>query len=141
MKKRLLKTFNPEREVTIDTDISDHITAGTLSQKEQSVKFISYKMNATEQNYTITEKEILVMMQAIKEWRRYLEETRKTGRIRINHKNLTYFQDARITNRRQARWALEIQNISFQLEYIKEKENTVTDAIIRRKDATEKLEP
>lgn len=141
IKERLLRTFNPKKKVIIDTDISDHTITEALSQEEQPMKFISHKMNIAEQNYTITEKEMLTIMQAIKEWRRYLEKAKETGRIRTDHKNLTYFQDARITNRRQARWAFEIQKIPFKLEYIKGKDNTIVDIITRRKDATEKLEP
>lgn len=62
MKERLLRIFDPGKEVTINTDISDHITAGALSQEEQPVEFILHKMNTTEQNYTITEKEMLAVM-------------------------------------------------------------------------------
>lgn len=67
MKERLLRTFDPGKEITIDTDASDHITAGALSQNGQSVEFISHKMNIAEQNYTITEKKMLTVIQAIKE--------------------------------------------------------------------------
>lgn len=59
----------------------------------------------------------------------------------MDHKNLIYFQNIRITNRRQAQWALEMQNIPFRLEYLKEKENTIADTLTRQKDMKENLEP
>lgn len=67
MKERLLKTFESEKKMTIDTDASDYTTTGAVSQEAQSVKFILYKMNTAEQNYTITEKKMLTVVQAIKE--------------------------------------------------------------------------
>lgn len=56
-----------------------------------------------------------------------------------DHKNLEYFKMARILNRQQARWALEIQDIPYRIKYRKGIENTVADALLRRKDHTEPL--
>ena len=65
------------------------------------------KMTSAEQNYTITENKMLAIIQAVKEWRKYLEGLKTRAKIITDHKNLTYFQEAKITNRQQARWALE----------------------------------
>ena len=97
---------------------------------------MSKTMNQVEQNYGITEKEMLVIIQAIKEWRKYLKGTQRKVKIVTDHKNLEYFKHAKITNRRQARWALEIQNIPYQIEYRKGKNNIGADALTRRKDQT-----
>lgn len=67
IKKRLLRIFNSEKPIVIETDVSDYTTAEILSQEKQSVEFISHKMNKTEQNYIITEKEILAVIQVVKE--------------------------------------------------------------------------
>ena len=65
-------------------------------------------MTTTKQNYGITEKEMLVIVQGIKQWRKYFEGIRRTVTIITDHKNLEYFKNAKITNRRQTRWILEI---------------------------------
>lgn len=83
----------------------------------------------------------MTVIQTIKEWRRYLEESTIDNIIVTDHKNLIYFQNARIINRRQARWTLEIQNIPFRLEYQKRKDNVIADALTRKEDAIEELEP
>ena len=83
---------------------------------------------------------MLAIIQAVKEWRKYLERSKTRAEIIIDHKNLTYFQEAKITNRRQARWALEIQDVPYHITYMKGEENVVADALSRKEDNTEPFE-
>ena len=138
---RLIRHFDPNLPLTMETDASDHTTAAVLSQENGPLAFMSKKMTAAEQNYGITEKEMLAIVQGIKQWRKYFEGTRRTATIITDHKNLEYFKNAKITNRRQARWALEMQDIPYQIQYRSGKENTQADALTRREDATEPLPP
>lgn len=70
------------------------MTATVMNQEQKSMKFISKKMNMAKQNYIITEKKMLTMIQVVKEWKRYLEESKQENEIIIDHKNLTYFKEA-----------------------------------------------
>ena len=103
----LLGYFDPTKRLIIETDASDHTTAAVISQEVegglQPLGFMSKKMTSAEQNYTITKKEMLAIIQAVKEWRKYPEGSKTRADIITNHKNLTYFQEAKITNRQQAR--------------------------------------
>ena len=65
----------------------------------QPLGFMSKKMTSAEQNYTITEKEMLAIIQAVQEWKEYLERSKTRVEIIMDHKNLTYFQEAKIINR------------------------------------------
>ena len=46
----------------METDVSDHITITVLLQKNGLLTFMSKKIIATEQNYEITKKKILIII-------------------------------------------------------------------------------
>ena len=98
-------------------------------------------MTSAEQNYTITKKEMLAIIQVVKEWRKYYEGSKTRAKINTDHKNLTYFQEAKITNRQQARWALEIQDVPYHITYRKGGKNVVANALSRKEDNIEPLKP
>ena len=56
----------------------------------QIVAFYSRKMIGLELNYNIYNKELLIVVKALCEWRVYLEGTKYSIQIYINHKNLLY---------------------------------------------------
>ena len=150
LKKELLKApllgyFDPTKRLIIKTDASDHTTAAIISQEIerglQPLGFMSKKMTSVEQNYIITEKEMLAIIQAVKEWRKYLKGSKTGTKIITNHNNLTYFQEAKITNRQQARCALEIQDVPYHITYKKGEENVVANALSRKENNTEPLKP
>jgi hypothetical protein len=45
-------------------------------------------LNAVEQNYEIHDKEMLVVMRSLEEWRHFLEGVKHTVEIWTDHKNL-----------------------------------------------------
>ena len=149
-KKKLLRApllgyFDPTKRLIIKTNASNHTTAAVISpeteRRLQPLGFMSKKMTSAEQNYTITEKKMLAIIQAVKEWSKYLEGSKTRAVIITDHKNLTYFQEAKITNRQQAKWALKIQDVPYHITYRKEEENIVANALSRKENNTEPLKP
>ena len=51
-----------------------------------------------------------------------------------DYKNLIYFKKVRIINRRQVRWTLKTQDISYELIYRRENENILINVLIKRKN-------
>ena len=65
----LLEYFDPIKRLIIETDASNHTTAAAIFQEIerglQPLGFMSKKMTSAEQNYTITEKEMVAIIQAV----------------------------------------------------------------------------
>ena len=91
----ILTIFNLEREAILETNISDYTIGIYLTQKEnnskiQIVAFYSRKITEPELNYNIYDKKLLTIVEALREWRVYLEGTKYSIQIYIDHKNLLY---------------------------------------------------
>jgi len=92
----------------VEVDASDYATGGVLSTKCEDgkwrpVAFISKLLNATEQNYEIHNKEMLVVIRCLEAWRHYLEEAKQEFKIWTDYKNLQYFITSQKLNQRQVR--------------------------------------
>ena len=74
-------------------------------------------MNKHEINYEIHDKELLAITSAFKEWRRYLAGARHKIIVYTDHRGLEWFTQNKPLNRRQARWALELDGFDFQIIY------------------------
>ena len=78
--------FNAQFE--IHTDASKLQIGAVISQKGKPIALYSRKMNSTQQNCTTTEKELLSIVETLKEFRNILLGHQIT--VYTDHKNLTY---------------------------------------------------
>ena len=100
-----------------------------LLQEGRPVAFESRKLNSAELNYTVTEKEMLAVVHALRVWRCYLEGAEFT--VFTDHVSNTFFQTQPNLSRRQARWSEFLQRFGvFKWEYLKGERN-VADALSR----------
>ena len=67
-----------------------------------------------ERNYDIYDRELLAVIQALKEWRHYLTGTEHPVTIITDHKNLGYFKQPQKLSCRQARWWLFLQEYDIR---------------------------
>ena len=82
----------------------DFATGAVLTQQVENetwhpVAFYSKSLTPVECNYEIHDKEMLAIIQALDEWRHFLEGTQHPVKIWTDHKNLEYFMTARKLNR------------------------------------------
>jgi len=85
-----------------------------------------------EYNYDIHYKELLAIVQAFHEWKRYTRGNPKQIRVLTDHKNLVTFMTTKELNEQQARWMQELNQYKFKIEYRPGKEGGKPDALTRR---------
>ena len=138
----VLAHFHPDRPSTIETDASDFAIAAVISQPDNNgvlhpIAFYSRKLTPSELNYEIYDKEMLAIVTAFKEWRAYLEGAAHPITIYTDHRNLEYFTETKVLNRRQARWSELLANYNFTIVYRPGKSMGKPDAMSRRHDFSE----
>ena len=89
----------------VEVDTSDYMTGETLLVKGADGKwrlaaFVSKSLSLAERTYEIHNKEMLVVVWCLEDWRHYLEDTKKEFEIWTNHKNLQYFMSSQKLNHR-----------------------------------------
>jgi hypothetical protein len=126
----LLCTPDEALPYEVVTDASDIGLGAMLLQEGHPVAFESRKLNSAELNYTVTEKEMLSVVHALRVWRCYLEGADFT--VYTDHVSNTFFQTQPNLSRRQARWSEFLQRFGvFPWKYRKGA-NNVADALSRR---------
>ena len=141
LKKRLVSApvlahFNPNLPLRVETDASDGVTGGVLSQKHADgewhpVAFLSKTMVGAELNYPIHDKELLAIIHSFQHWRAELEGTPQVIEVLSDHSALEYFMTTKVLTARQARWAEVLSRYNFQIMYRPGVRNQV-DALTRR---------
>ena len=112
----------------IHTDASQYQLGAVISQESKPIAFYSRKLTSAQLNYTTTEKELLAIVETLKEFRNILMG--QTIIVYTDHKNLTYkvFNTERVM-----RWRLICEEFGATLNYIKGNHNIVADGLSRLK--------
>jgi hypothetical protein len=146
----VLKPFDWIKEAIIETDASDFVSTGVLSQHNDEgvlclVAFFSKKHSSVKCNYEIYDKELLAIIRCFEEWRPEVEGSEIPIKVLSDHRNLEYFMSIKMLNRRQARWSEFLSRFNFKINYRPSKQGEKPDALTRRsedlpKEGDERLE-
>ena len=93
------------------------------------VAYRSASMQPAERNYQIYDREMLAIIEALKDWRYFLEGLDAEFEIVSDHSNLEYWRTAQDLTRRQARWSLYLSRFNFRLVHRAGKSNTQANAL------------
>ena len=102
----ILVHFDTGQSICVETDASDFVIAGILSQVQEDkqwhlVTFWSCKMQGTECHYETHDKELLAIVESFKRWCHYLEGSQFPVCVLCDHANLCYFMTTKELNGRQ----------------------------------------
>ncbi len=136
-----LRILNLTCKKVLKTDVLNFAVGACLYQIEDGQqRFIAYqfkKLSEPEKRYEVHDKELLVIVKALQDWRPYLTDTEKSIQIYTDHKNLRNFATMKQLNWWQVHWAEQLANYEFQIHYKKGNENDEADALSRQPDHKE----
>ena len=120
VKALILYHFDPEYHIRIETDVSRYAIGGVLiwlilddSGRWHSVAFFSWKMIPAETRYKMYDGELLVIVEAFKTWRYYLEGSQHEVLVPTDHNNLRRFMNTMSLSYRQICWGQELSCYHF----------------------------
>ena len=125
-KEVLLAYPDFNEEFVIHTDASHTQLGAVISQKGKPIAFYSRKLKPEQTRYTTTERELLSIVETLKEFRNILLGQRIV--VHTDHKNLTC---KNFNTERVMRWRLILEEYNPELRYIKGEHNIVADALSR----------
>ena len=120
MSTLILVQLNQDVPFRLETNASGYATGAVLSQlcddgKWHLVGFTSKGLDSAGRNYKVHDKELLLVIQGLEEWRHVLEGTKHMIQILNDHRNLTYFRMSQNLNLWQAHWSLWLAQFDFCL--------------------------
>ncbi|KAL5004549.1 hypothetical protein ScPMuIL_018005, partial [Solemya velum] len=117
----------------LDTDSSDHSSGAILSQlhegEEKVISYYSTTHSAPERRYSVTRKELLAVIKAIKHFRHYLY-----GRefvLRTDHASLRWLMGFKEPQGQIARWLEFLSSYQFTIEHRVSSKHLNADALSR----------
>ncbi len=110
----------------IHTDASHTQLGAVISQRGKPIAFYSRKLNPAQTRYTTTERELLSIVETLKEFKNILLGHKLI--VHTDHKNLTC---KNFNTERVMRWRLVLEEFGPELRYIKGENNIVADALSR----------
>ncbi len=132
----ILVSFDHTCTTVMKTNFSGWCIGEILLQLMNNVwrlcAYYSKKNASAECNYKIYDKEMLIIIQCLKEWNAELRSV-SSFQICMNHKNLKYFITVKKLTEWQMRWSLVLLQYNFFILYLLSKQNERADALLRQK--------
>jgi hypothetical protein len=133
----VLARFDPDRDVIVEMDASDYVSASVLSQYNDDnvlhpVAYFSKKHSPVEYNYEIYDKELLAIIRAFEEWCPELQSIINPIHVSSDHKNLEYFMTTKLLNRYEAPWSQFLSQFNFKIVYHPSTAGGKPDALTHR---------
>lgn len=123
------------------TDASKSALGAVLSQirdgEERPICYASRQLRAPEQNYSTTERELLAVIWATKQFRCYL--LGRKFKLVTDHAALRWMLSLRDPSSRLTRWALRLEEFDYEVEHKAGRKHSNADALSRAVAAVRKV--
>ena len=133
----VLRHFNPDLPIRIETDASKWAIGSIISQKEDGrwkpMAFRSRKLKGPELNYSTPDGELLGIVDAFQAWRHYLAYSKYKVEILTDHLNHRYLSTKSNLSNKQVSWLQQLEPFNYEIIYRPGKENPA-DGLSRRPD-------
>lgn len=131
------------KQFILSTDASNQCIGAVLSQmdangKRKMVHVFSKKLDNVQQNYSLTDKELLDVVKSIEYFKSHLIGSRFV--LETDHRALRYFNTTCQPNSRLMIWSLFLQDFDFNIKYIPGDKN-IADGFSRYINTLEKSLP
>ena len=144
----ILRNFDSESHIWIKTDALGYAIGGVLSKLASGtrpdgvvtktdlgqwhrVAFFFRKIILIETRYETHNGKLLAIIEAFKTWSHYLKGCKYEVFVLTDHNNLCCFIDLKSLSSQQVRWAQELSQYYFQINYCQGKANVAADALSR----------
>jgi len=131
-----LRILNLTCEKILKTNTSNFTIGACLYQiKDEQQRLIAYwfkKLSELKKRYEVHNKELLVIVKALQDWRPYLAGIEKPIQIYTDHKNLRNFATMKQLNQQQVCWVKQLADYEFQIHYKKNNENNEADTLSKQ---------
>ena len=122
----------------IYTDASTYQLGAVITQNGKPIAFFSRKLSTTQQKYSVTELELLSIVECLKEFRGMLWGQRL--KVYTDHKNLIQ-KALGMTSDRVYRWRLLLEEYGPKIVHIEGKKNVVADVLPQLEHMESPLRP
>ena len=122
------------KDFSIYADASDYAIGAVLCQENekggpQAVAYMSRKLNPAECNYSTTDRELLSIVFAVKQFHPYIYG--KKTKLFTDHKSLLYLQNLENPRNRSLKYIMKLQEYDLQIMHTPGKSNTCADTLSR----------
>ena len=126
--------FTPGKPFILCTDASDYAVGAVLAQLdednfERPIAFASRTLQASERNYSVTDKEGLALVWSVKHFRPYIFNRKII--VYTDHIALRWLMITPQPSGRLSRWAMTLQEYDIEIKFRRGNNNSVADCLSR----------
>jgi len=126
--------IDPSKGFNLLVDASSQTVAGVLTQTiddgiEHPVAFFSWKLNKTQQNWAVVEKEAYAALRSLQRVKQWVFMCKIC--VYSDHNPLTYLTSSAPKSSKLLRWALALQEFDITFKYRAGQNHVVPDVLIR----------